>query len=145
MAVNKVIYGGVALIDLTGDTVTAENLTKGVTAHSASGEQITGTKEESGGSGDTTLNAEIQTISSVTSPQVNFNGTGGTYEVYGYGKGTGSTYQTPKYAFCGSTYYSISYYGNDTSKTLSITIDANGNISGLPSMTSGNLVIVRKP
>ena len=43
MAVNKVIYGGNVLIDLTTDTVTADKLASGITAHDASGKIITGT------------------------------------------------------------------------------------------------------
>lgn len=43
MAINKVIYGGNTLIDLTGDTITADKLAKGVTAHDKSGAVITGT------------------------------------------------------------------------------------------------------
>lgn len=43
MAVNKVIYDGNTLIDLTADTVTAEALAEGETAHDASGKTITGT------------------------------------------------------------------------------------------------------
>lgn len=43
MAVNKVIYGGNVLIDLTGDTITSDKLAEGVKAHDASGAQITGT------------------------------------------------------------------------------------------------------
>lgn len=43
MAVNKVIYGGNTLIDLTGDTVTPDKLAKNVTAHDKSGAVITGT------------------------------------------------------------------------------------------------------
>ena len=42
MAINKVIYGDRTLIDLTGDTVTANTLLSGATAHSASGASITG-------------------------------------------------------------------------------------------------------
>lgn len=42
MAYNKIIYGGNTLIDLTGDTVTADTLLTGVTAHDMSGEVITG-------------------------------------------------------------------------------------------------------
>ena len=42
MAVNRVIYGSETLIDLTSDTVTPDKLFTGVTAHSASGEVITG-------------------------------------------------------------------------------------------------------
>lgn len=48
MAVNKVIYGGDTLVDLTGDTVTAETLADGVTAHNAKGETIVGTMKPSG-------------------------------------------------------------------------------------------------
>lgn len=43
MAVNKVVYGDDTLIDLTKDTVTSDTLALGVTAHSRSGEKITGT------------------------------------------------------------------------------------------------------
>lgn len=43
MAVNKVIYGGNILIDLTTDTITADKLAYGITAHDASGKTITGT------------------------------------------------------------------------------------------------------
>lgn len=41
--VNKVIYGGNTLIDLTGDTVTADKILKNYKAHAASGAPITGT------------------------------------------------------------------------------------------------------
>lgn len=50
MAVNKVIFGGDTIIDLTADSVTAETLAVGVTAHDKSGTRITGTMEA--GSGD---------------------------------------------------------------------------------------------
>ncbi len=43
MAYNKIIYGGKTLIDLTGDTVTADKLLSGTTAHNMAGEPITGT------------------------------------------------------------------------------------------------------
>ena len=50
MAVNKVIYDGETVIDLTGDTLTdAEQLLKGIIAHTKSGNVITGTLEASGG------------------------------------------------------------------------------------------------
>lgn len=42
MAVNKVIYGGETLIDLTGDTVSADKILSGYTAHDKSGTSITG-------------------------------------------------------------------------------------------------------
>ena len=43
MNVNKVIYGGDVLIDLTGDSVSADKVLKGITAHDKSGAKITGT------------------------------------------------------------------------------------------------------
>lgn len=43
MAVSKVVYGGRTIIDLTADTVKADNVLKGYTAHGADGEKITGT------------------------------------------------------------------------------------------------------
>ena len=43
MAINKVIYGGNTLIDLTGDTVTPETLLAGKKAHDKSGVVIDGT------------------------------------------------------------------------------------------------------
>lgn len=43
MAVNKVIYGTNTLIDLSNDTVTADKLASGYTAHDKSGAKIVGT------------------------------------------------------------------------------------------------------
>lgn len=43
MAINKIIYGGTTLIDLTGDDITASNLKYGIKAHDRSGSQIVGT------------------------------------------------------------------------------------------------------
>lgn len=43
MANSKIIYAGETLMDLTGDTVKAEKLLAGITAHGADGEPITGT------------------------------------------------------------------------------------------------------
>ena len=43
MPYNKVIYGGKTLIDLTGDSVTADKMLKGATAHDKTGASIVGT------------------------------------------------------------------------------------------------------
>jgi hypothetical protein len=60
MAINKVIYGGNTLIDLTGDTITANDLLSGKTAHDKSGATITGTcTYDSDTSEDTVAVAEI--------------------------------------------------------------------------------------
>lgn len=58
--VNKVVYGGKTLIDLTADTITAGDLAAGVTAHDKSGAAITGTDtRDSDTSEDTAAVAEI--------------------------------------------------------------------------------------
>ena len=54
MAVSKVVYGGKTLIDLTGDTVTADKLKKGYKAHGADGEIINGTCEHDSNTQDAT-------------------------------------------------------------------------------------------
>ena len=43
MKINKVIFNEKTLLDLTGDTVTSDTLTKGTVAHDARGESIVGT------------------------------------------------------------------------------------------------------
>lgn len=58
--VNKVVYGGNTLIDLTSDTITAADLASGVTAHDKSGAPITGTNTyDSDTSDDTAVASEI--------------------------------------------------------------------------------------
>lgn len=57
MAVNKVIYGGNTLVDLTGDTVTAADLADGVRATGADGNPIVGLMQK------VTIDAELSTSS----------------------------------------------------------------------------------
>lgn len=58
--VNKVVYNGTTLIDLTSDTVTPEKILSGFTAHDKSGAVITGTSTlDSDTSDDTAAVAEI--------------------------------------------------------------------------------------
>lgn len=60
MAINKVIYGGNTLIDLTGDSVTASDVLSGVSFHLPSGESGTGTcTYDSDTSDDTAVIAEV--------------------------------------------------------------------------------------
>lgn len=53
MAINKVVYQGDTLIDLTNDTVTAETLAEGITAHAKNGEVIVGSMINGGASVET--------------------------------------------------------------------------------------------
>ena len=48
MAVNKVVINEEVVLDLTGDTVQAADLPKGVIAHSATGDKVTGTTNYAG-------------------------------------------------------------------------------------------------
>lgn len=57
MAISKVIYGGNTLIDLTSDTVTADKMLKGIKAHGADGELVTGTCEYDANTQDATAAA----------------------------------------------------------------------------------------
>ena len=57
MAVNKVIYGGNTLVDLTGDTVTAADLADGVKATGADGNPIVGLMQK------VTIDDELSTTS----------------------------------------------------------------------------------
>ena len=55
--INKVIYDGNVLIDLTSDTVTADKLAEGYTAHDRTGAVITGTNTKDSVTTDATANA----------------------------------------------------------------------------------------
>lgn len=55
--VNKVVYGGETLIDLTSDTVDAAHLLKNITAHDKSGAPVTGTCEYDAKTTDATAGA----------------------------------------------------------------------------------------
>ena len=47
MAVNKVVYGGKPVIDISDSTVSPETLLQGVIAYNAKGERIIGTYKSS--------------------------------------------------------------------------------------------------
>ena len=57
MAISKVVYGGEVLIDLTADTIKADKLLKGYTAHRADGEPINGSCEFDANTQDATATA----------------------------------------------------------------------------------------
>ncbi len=54
-AINKVVYGGSTLIDLTADTVTPDALAEGITAHDKGGVPITGTSTKDSDTSDATV------------------------------------------------------------------------------------------
>ena len=62
---SKVIFNGEVLIDLTGDTVAADKLLKGITAHGKDGAPVTGTCDWDAATGDATA-AAAEILSSKT-------------------------------------------------------------------------------
>lgn len=80
MGVNKVVYGGNTLVDLTGDTVTAADLADGVKATGADGNPIVGIMQK------VTIDAELSTTSTnpvqnkvITEAIANMGGGSGDY------------------------------------------------------------------
>lgn len=80
MAVNKVIYGGNTLVDLTGDTVTAADLADGIKATGADGKPVVGIMQK------VTIDAELSDTSTnpvqnkvITEAIANMGGGSGTY------------------------------------------------------------------
>ena len=62
MAVNKVVINDNTVLDLTGDTVTPTDLVEGVTAHDATGMQITGTLPATSGTDTSDATATAKDI-----------------------------------------------------------------------------------
>lgn len=126
---------------IKGDSnLTAENIKSGVSIFG-----VEGTYAGTGGSGSGNNNCEAYVITS-TSATVSFKNTSGTIKVFGYGKTTSSSgwgSSTSVLAFCGDKYYKSVSYGSPTSTSLSLSINSDGTISGLPSMTECNLLVTR--
>lgn len=62
MAVNKVVINDTTVLDLTGDTVTPSDLLEGVTAHDATGMQITGKRPATSGTDTSDATATAKDI-----------------------------------------------------------------------------------
>ena len=72
MAVNKVVINDEVVLDLTGDTVRAADLPKGVIAHSATGAKVTGTTNYAGSSNAGGSATSAEKLNSLT---IKLNGT----------------------------------------------------------------------
>lgn len=137
---NKVVYNGEVLIDLTADTITADKLASGITAHDKSGAQIIGTLVASAASDNNVEAYEIDP----TNPVVSFK-TSGTIKVYGYGYTTSSSgwggSSTTVHAFCGDGYYKSALYGSPSKTSCTFAV-SDGKLTGLPTLNGGTLLVV---
>ncbi len=138
MAVNKVVYNGTTLIDLTGDTVTEDTLLVGTTAHDASGKQITGTMKKGASLNIIETFEKFQATSTVKNGNVitstdgsgnslvsTINSDGSVSEVYTAADGTTITRTS---VVNGNRTFTDTYTSSDgTTMTKVTTIDSNGN------------------
>lgn len=143
MAINKVIYGGNTLIDLTGDNITANDLLYGKTAHDKSGASITGAcTYDSDTSSDTAVVAEI-----LSGKTAHARGTAleGTMPNNGAVTGTISTkaqqYTVPQGYHDGSGKVSIS--STEQGKIIAGNIKSGVTILGVEGTYSGEAVAVQ--
>ena len=107
MAINKVVYGTTVLVDLSEDTVTADKLATGITAHDKAGNIITGTKK------DPTF--QSKTVSPSTSAQT----------------------VKPDSGYDGLSQVTVNAMATATQATPSISVDANGLITASAKQTEG--------
>ena len=92
MAVNKVVINDKTVLDLTGDTVTPSDLVEGVTAHDATGMQITGTRPATSGTDTSDATATAKDIASGKTAYV--QGAKITGDLYEYVEGKTKSYFT---------------------------------------------------
>ena len=141
--INKIIYGGQVLLDLTGDTVTAADLAYGVTAHDNSGTVITGTSTKDADTSD--ANATAAEILSTKTAYVNGNKLTGTMPNRGQVTGTISTkagsYTIQNGYHDGSGTVSIS--STEQAKIIAGNIKSGVTILGVEGNYSGEAVVVQ--
>ena len=135
--INKVIYAGTTLIDLTADTVTADKLAYGYTAHDKSGASITGTSTFDADTSDATATAsEIQATKTA---YVNGSKVTGTMTNNGSVTGTITTkaeeYTIPQGYHDGSGKVSIS--STEQAKIIATNIREGITIQGVQGTMSG--------
>lgn len=91
------------------------------------------------GGGGSTDNCEAYHITR-TSDTISFKGSG-TIKVWGYGYYSQSTYSKTTYAFVGDGYYTSSYYGTPSKTSKTWSLNSDGTLSGLPTLTSCDLLV----
>lgn len=134
MGVNKVLFGGETVMDISDSTVTPGTLAKGATAYSANGEKITGTME-------ITKSSIVTALGYTPTKSVN----GKTGETVTLSASDVGAVPTSKYLTGNKTYYVDANNGNDSnngtsSSTAFATISKA--INSIPSDLGGNTVTI---
>lgn len=121
--VNKVEYGGDTLIDLTSDTVDADHLATGYTAHDASGAPITGTMA---GGRVATYYTTCSTTASTAAKEITVSGwTPAAGDILGVLFSTANTAATPTLKINGTA--KTIYVGNSTINSTTNTLKWSAN------------------
>lgn len=139
MAINKVVYNGNTLIDLTSDTVTADKLATGVTAHDKAGNSITGTMSGGGDSKNVQCYQGQSTVSTTsytaTAVKLTVNKTG-TYKV------SWSGFRNTNSGTSGSQLY-INNAAYDSARTSFTNTYGQNVVLSNVSLTAGQEIVVR--
>lgn len=140
MAISKVVYGNTTLIDLTTDTIRAEDLRYGVTAHGSNGEMITGTNTYDSNTSDAT--ATSAEILSGKTAYVNTNKLTGTMPNRGAVSGeiseVSGSYAIPNGYHDGSG--SVSINATEQAKIIPANIKSGVEILGVQGTYSGEVI-----
>ena len=133
--------GKVSISSTEQNKIIASNIKSGISILGVTG-TYTG---NSSGSTSSNNNCEAYLVD-VTNPTVSFKTTSGTIKAYGYATATSSSSwgasTTTIYAFNGTNYYKSVTYGTPSATSITLGV-SNGKLTGLPTLTSGTLLVTR--
>lgn len=140
MAINKVVYGGDTLVDLTSDTVTPDTLVVGNTAHGADGEEVAGANPYEKTATDTEVQTQADLIAQIGAALEGKGGSGsgivptGTKQIK-----TNGTHDVTAYAYAEVAVPS-EMPETVTQATPVISVSSSGKITATATQTEGFVV-----